>query len=250
MKRKQYTGSGIALIAVLLVVGYATYNVWGDTTFSWSVPNQTGALTYNGLRLEDTVMTGTVVMAAGSTFTTPEGKLFEPSGGATGVTSVATAVNYMGGTFRTVFTLGTSGIATNGSEEGRGVAFGTFPQGRIHIQSAAVDLVVTNTAAFDANPADVYLVGIGTAAAGDDNTLSSTEVDIIAATTLDTTGNTVSNFTVQADFTAGADTMFDGTSTATKLYWNWACADANITNDVTIGVAGAVAVVWNFVLDD
>jgi len=111
--------------------------------------------------------------------------------GAVAKAGVATDVNYVGGVHYDVVTFtNVVETATDGSDEGESQEILTFPEGRILILGAAINCTVTNTLGFEANPNDVFLVSIGTAAAGDDATLTSTEADIIASTTLDTAGNT------------------------------------------------------------
>jgi len=170
------------------------------------------------------------------------------------VTAAAgSAAEYEGALRRTVITFtNITEIATDGSDEGESQLLYTFPEGRILIIGAAIDTtnsVATN--AFNASTDDIYYTAIGTAAAGDDADLTGTEADIIAKASNDTTSDTVLDFSWEADMTAGGDSVFDGTATAVKLYYNFAVADAstkaNVTNTMSVG---SLAVDWVFLGDD
>lgn len=142
---------------------------------------------------------------------------------------------------------------TDGSDEGESQLLYTFPEGRIYILGAAIDAAVTNDSGYEATANDVWFGGIGTAAAGDDATLSGTEQDIIAVTTFDTASGETGHHEWEADMTAGGDTVFDGTTTAVKLYFNAAAADTSIsTNNATCGMqaGGTLAVYWINLGDD
>jgi hypothetical protein len=142
---------------------------------------------------------------------------------------------------------------TDGSDEGESQLLYTFPDGRIYILGAAIDAAVTNNTGYEASANDVWLGGIGTAAAGDDATLAGTEQDVIASTTFDTASATVGHFDWEADMTCGADSVFDGTSAAVKLYFNAAAANTSIsTNNATCGVqaGGKLTVFWIHLGDD
>lgn len=142
---------------------------------------------------------------------------------------------------------------TDGAAAGVSNLLYTFPVGRIYVVSAVINAAVTNDAGFEASPNDVWLGAIGTAAAANDATLTSTEADIIASTTFDTANGTDGHHAWKADMTAGGDSVFDGTSTAVKLYFNAAAADASITtNNATCGMqsGGTLTVYWINLGDD
>ena len=142
---------------------------------------------------------------------------------------------------------------TDGSDEGESQLLYTFPEGRIYILGAAINAAVTNDAGFEASENDIWYGAIGTAAAGDDGDLTGTEADIIDKTTFDTAGGTDGHHEWEADFTAGADTVFDGTDTPVKLYFNAAAANTSIsTNNATCGMqaGGTLAVYWINLGDD
>ena len=142
---------------------------------------------------------------------------------------------------------------TDGSDEGESQLLYTFPEGRIYILGAAIDAAVTNDSGYEATANDIWYGAIGTAAAGDDGDLTSTEADIIDKTTFDTADGADGHHEWEADFTAGADTVFDGTATAVKLYFNAAAANTSIsTNNATCGMqaGGTLAVYWINLGDD
>jgi len=196
-----------------------------------------------------TVPTGDVTLTAGS-FIDSVGTFGEGLAGA-GVASVATAVEYRGVVHETVLTFGTvAETFTDSSDEGESTNLYTFPQGRILILGAAIDASVTCSTNFGANPNDLFYVGIGSAAAGDDATLSGTEQDIIAVTTLDTVGNTKWTFAWEADMTAGGDSVYDGTASAKVLYFNTCVADSSISEDTTATLTGILRLTWIFLGDD
>ena len=207
----------------------------------------TGDLT---LTAGDVILTaGDVTLTAGS-FTDSVGTFGEGLAG-TGVTSVTTAAEYRGVVHETVLTFGTVvETFTDGDDEGESTNIYTFPQGRILILGAAIDASVTCSTNFGANPNDLFYVGIGSAAAGDDPTLSETEQDIIAVTTLDTVSNTVWTFAWEADMTAGGDSVYDGTASAQVLYFNTCVADTSISADTTATLTGILRLTWVFLGDD
>jgi len=133
---------------------------------------------------------------------------------------------------------------------GDGQQIFTFPEGRILILGAALDATTVTTTNYNASTADIFTTGIGTATAGDDDALTSTEVDIIASTNNDTAGGGTASFTWEADMTSGADSVFDGTSTPVSLYVNTACAAANNSADNIVSASGTLNVVWVYLGDD
>ncbi|MFH1604471.1 MAG: hypothetical protein ABIH03_11255 [Pseudomonadota bacterium] len=167
--------------------------------------------------------------------------------GATTITDVAGAVRRTTITFASVIE-----TLTDGSDEGESQLLMTFPEGRILIIGAAIDADTANGGAemWEASDNDHYFVGIGTAAAEDDATLSGTECDIIAAQDNDTAAGATTTFTWEADMTAGADTVFDGTATAVALYFNTCAADTSLDATGTITLTGSMTVIWVWLGDD
>ena len=163
----------------------------------------------------------------------------------------STVVNYRGQVNTTVITFASiSETATDGSDEGESQIIYTFPEGRILIIGAAIDANVVNTDDFEASDNDHYFVGIGTAAAGDDATLSGTEQDIIAVNDIDTAAGVTLTTSWEADMTSGADSVFDGTAAAVSLYFNTCVADDQIDDDMTVTPSGVLTVTWVFLGDD
>jgi len=159
-------------------------------------------------------------------------------------------VETFGAVNKTTITFNNSMTATDGSAEGETEKIYTFPAGRIYILGGAINATIVNTAtAADTN--DIFLMGIGTAAANDDADLSdSNETDVFAGPTLEAGAVTLTN-QWEGDFTSGGDSVFDGTSTAASLNLNMGIADACITtNNFTATVTGTATVFWINLGDD
>jgi len=159
-------------------------------------------------------------------------------------------VETFGAVNKTTFTFANTMTATDGTAEGETEKIYTFPAGRIYILGGAIDATIVNTAT-EADANDVFLVGIGTAAANDDADLSdSNETDVFAGPTLEDGAVTLTN-AWEADFTSGGDTVFDGTSTAATLNLNMGIADASITTgNFSATVTGSGTVFWINLGDD
>jgi len=182
---------------------------------------------------------------------TPQSREDETLFAAGTVGGSSTVVDYRGQAVTTVITFsGISETATDGTDEGESQIIYTFPEGRILIIGAAIDANVVNTDDFEASDNDHYFVGIGSAAAGDDATLTGTEVDIIAANNIDTTAGATLTTSWEADFTAGGDIVLDGTAAAKSLYFNMCVADTQIDDDMTVTPSGVLTVTWLFLGDD
>ena len=182
--------------------------------------------------------------------------------GLTGVSNataeaVGSAVEYVGAVHSIVYTFTNVVLSlTNGADNADSEALLTFPEGRIYILGAAINgTVACTTNVWEDSANDVFYVGIGTAAAGADGTLSGTEQDVIAVTTLDTVaaggdGGTVFSFDWEADMTAGADSAFDGSASAVKLYANSCVADTSLSGDATVTITGSARIHYIFLGDD
>ena len=171
--------------------------------------------------------------------------------------AVGSAVEYVGAVHSIVYTFTNVVLSlTNGADNADSAALLTFPEGRIYILGAAINATVAcTTNVWENSPNDIFYVGIGTAAAAQDATLSSTEQDVIAVATLDTVaaggdGGTVFSFEWEDDMTAGADSVFDGTASAVKLYANTCVADTSISGDVTVTITGSARFHYIFLGDD
>jgi hypothetical protein len=93
-----------------------------------------------------------------------------------------------------------------------------------------------------------FVRGFGTAAAGDDNALTSTEADVIPSTSIDTTAGTV--LTNAFDAVLAAAIVMNGTSAAKALYLNLAIDDDNMDADVTNTVSGTITLLTTKVRDN
>lgn len=194
------------------------------------------------------------------TNTVTVGSTIQASGGVYGVgvglasNGVCTAAHVTPCVQKTVLTFAAiTHTFTDGSDEGESQLLYTFPKGRIYILGAAIDAAVTNNAGYETSPDDIWYGAIGTAAAGDDGDLTSTEADIIAKTTFDTAGGADGHHDWKGDMTCGADTVFDGTATAVSLHFNAAAANTSIkTGNATAGIqaGGTLTIFWVLLGDD
>lgn len=171
------------------------------------------------------------------------------------VSGLATATERWGSVRTVVLALtvdGATALSLPDGDHGDGTNVYNITEGRIAIIGAAINAYVTVGTNFNATADDEFYVGIGTAEAGDDNTLSSTEQDIIAVKTCDTASGTTSNFTWQADLTIGGDLMFDGTSTAVGIWVNSCVADSDNGSSAAnpVSVTGTLAIAYMWLLDD
>jgi hypothetical protein len=139
---------------------------------------------------------------------------------------------------------GANDIDVADGDKTTGVKVYDFPAGRILILGATINALVTTNNAFNANPNDVYYVGVGTAdgTQAADADLTNTEQDIIPKTTLDSVGNTDLDLDWHAALAASA--QFDGTSTAVDLYVNVAVPAASNSKASTHAVTGTMTVTW------
>lgn len=131
--------------------------------------------------------------------------------------------------------------STGGSNTGGGgLKIYDFPEGNLFVLGATMSLSVTAGAGGITDTAQM-VAALGTAAAGTDGTLSSTEADIIPSSAATLTGG--ANAAVTGKSTATP--VFDGTATAKDLYLNFAVPDAGMgSGDDTVSVTGTVVVHW------
>lgn len=123
-----------------------------------------------------------------------------------------------------------------------GLKFFDAPEGLLHVLGAVADLVVTKSSAgvndtFDGDFA------VGTVTASNNNTLSSTEANIIPSTA---TPQAVAGETTAKGVSTAAATL-DGTATANDFYLNFLVDDAD--HDVTstpanLVVSGTIVLHW------
>lgn len=117
----------------------------------------------------------------------------------------------------------------------------TLPAGNIVFLGATCDLAITAGAGGISDTAAV-VAGVGTVTVGTDNaTLTLTEQNLVpstAATLTDGVGSAKGK-----SVTAGI-AVFDGTSTATEAWLNFAVPDSDSTGDDTLTVSGTVTLLW------
>ena len=159
------------------------------------------------------------------------------------------------GNYRTtVFTL--SGVKMALTDVASTVAYTSqkiydFPVGHIYIQSAVADLTLTADAAGVNNNWDGDF-GLGTAAADNNNSLSSTEDDILPTTAV-AAGTSDKIGVAKGVSTANEHVVFDGSSTAKDLYLNVLVddEDQNVTGTPTnLIAAGTITLNWIFMGDN
>lgn len=138
----------------------------------------------------------------------------------------------------------------DGGDVGGSTNLLTFPEGRILIIGAAIDATVITTNAWNPSAADTFVVAVGSVAAAADNALTSTEADILASLTCDTASGGTLTFAWEADMTAGADSVFDGTATAVSLFLNVATDDDNTAAAVSVWFTGVFNVFYVWLGDD
>lgn len=142
---------------------------------------------------------------------------------------------------KSVFTFSSATITLADAGINAHLDFYTFPSGMVKILGASVDIVVTNTANFNASDNDHFYLAVGTADGSGD--LTTTEQDIIAKTDFDTAGGT----DLAHDWGASTDTvtgLLDGHSTAANLRVNLYIPDANDNDTNIISMTGTLTVVW------
>lgn len=245
---------GMATLSNLLVQGSQT-NV-GNTVDSGN-RSISGSLTVTGNATSKTVVTSGSITAGDSLSVGTNLTLgVKTLGYGTNLTTISTSLvcsvaAYVGAVHHDIITF-TNVLETfaDGSDEGEDQELVKFPEGRIYILGAALNATLTNSPTFEAAGADRYWVGIGTAAADDAATLASTECDIITATVIDTASGVTCTNEWEADFTAGADSVFDNTAGALKFYFNMATSNGNLSADASVRMTGTLAVDWLLLGDD
>lgn len=125
-------------------------------------------------------------------------------------------------------------MTDNGTDGSGGLKIYDFPAGEITILAATTSLTYAYSSATDS----AVISSLGTATAGADATLTSTEADVIASTA---TAIATSAGTFNGCSTAVG--VFNGTATAKDLYLNIATA-TNPGGNQTMTATGDVTVVW------
>jgi hypothetical protein len=238
----------LTALVVAALVGFVTFDARAWETDRADVEH-TGVHVFNESGSVD--LRGTTKIS-GTTLTATAAELnaLEALGFGTVGTNGTSVVESYGAVNKTTITFNNTLTATDGSAEGETQVIYTFPAGRIYILGGALNATIVNTAT-EADTNDVFLMGIGTAAANDDADLSdSNETDIFAGPTLEAGAVTLTN-QWEVDMTSGGDTVFDGTSTAVTLNLNMGIADACIkTTGFSAAVTGSGTVFWINLGDD
>lgn len=126
-------------------------------------------------------------------------------------------------------------VVTDGAgDKGSGVKVYDFPAGAVTVLGA----VFNGTATVSAGATNTSVMAMGTAAAANDNALTSTEADVIPSVSCAAAG------TNAVDTVLAAAIVLDGTATAKDLYINWAIDDDNMNADTTNTVTGTVSIYW------
>lgn len=219
-------------------------DVSGATTFD-------GAVTLGDAAGDDITFTGTPKSANG--IGTP----------GTGVT----AVEYGDGIWhKTVLTLdltGANGITLADGSHGSGKLIYTWPEGIILDELYFTDLVITNTANFNADPNDYFYVSLGLMLANDDGDLSDNNGGDVYDSKLFPEAAVCRIYpnTCKEDTVSGTDTSHDGhwqsgysatingTDTPIPVYINIAVPDACNSGSNDFTVTGTVILSWRLLGD-
>lgn len=142
---------------------------------------------------------------------------------------------------KTILTLTNVSVAT--TDAGASGAYGgleiyDFPLGVISFLGATTNLTLARVGTGLTTTAAI-VAAVGSATAGADATLTSTEADYIASTAC--------TFTAGASAFAGISTaaaQFDGHATAKKAFLNFAVVDAGSTANDAILVNGTITLIW------
>jgi len=195
-----------------------------------------------GYPLVEITSTGTELnLMDGVTATTEELNAADVSAltNAVGSNAVTTVVETIQPVQKLVITMAAVTLtATDSSAEGESQQIGTFPAGNIAVLSSVANMSVVSSA----GATNVFVMSVGTVAASDHADLTSTEVDLIPSTQLDTTGGTI--LTNDFDAVLGAPASFDGTTTAKAIILNYGIADIDMDDNVTNSVTGSLTLMY------
>jgi len=120
----------------------------------------------------------------------------------------------------------------------------TFPEGAIIVHGSLVDLVVSAPSITDNDE-----IGLGSAAAADDDTLTGTEEDILTGAAGGAITSAGTNY--EANGLPGTSpVLFDGTAAAVTANLNLCSGTGNTWGAAdTITVAGTVTILWSYLGD-
>ncbi len=154
---------------------------------------------------------------------------------AAGVTAVETVNGALHTLVLTLVNAAVTLVKNGTSTGGGGTAIYNFPQGIIQPLGGSSNLTVAN-----ANDKS-FLASVGSAAAGTDGTLTSTEISFLpstAATTSTGAGTCKMKSTVTTPTPGG---MLDGTSTPVVMYLN-SCLNADATGSEALTYSGTIQI--------
>lgn len=161
--------------------------------------------------------------------------------------SVAKASTTGDATFKTtVLTLDELDVTmTDGGANGSigSVKLFDFPQGLVAVDLAVTDLTVEVAAGIGATA--TFKHALGTAAEATNDTLDSTQANILPST-----NTTLADSAGTAKGVSTTPLIINGTSSAGAVYLNFGVADAGSTANSTATVSGTVKLVWKFAGDN
>ena len=163
------------------------------------------------------------------------------------VGSFSTKVEQFGPLFQVTFTLNNVGQTVVNGTEYQSTELATLPEGRFYVIGAVATLQQKTTSALAStlNASSTGAISVGTAAASD-TTLSSTMVDLIPSTAF-TSSATVNVAGTAVNAVLASPAVFDGTSSAKKVYLNTAYATTtDVDGDATQTISGTIRItfVW------
>ena len=148
----------------------------------------------------------------------------------------------------TLTVTGASLVTLADGAHGAGKVEFTFPAGLIYIVGCTATGTIVNATNFNASANDTYSFAIGTATAGDDADLTSTEANILPKQTIDTASGTLASQVIGAVSTTPA--VFNGVNTPVAAYLNYAIADACNHASNTFGTSAMIVKIWYYNLGD
>lgn len=215
----------------------------GDMSMQQAATTELGsALASFGLRASGSAYPITTSGAVALSGVTTMGDVRTTSGAGAVVAGMCTAVEYGDGVVhKTVLTLSMTGATKDidllDGDHGLGAKIYDMPAGRILLLGATIDATV---AYIDAATTGNFVVSVGSVTAADDETLSSTEADVIPSTTI--AGAATPKAWHGALATSAA---FDGTGTAMDIFVNVACPNAsNSATAQTYSFTGTLTLTW------
>jgi len=238
------------LVSLVAAVGLVVLCVgWDQVNTSADGLNVKGGT----LKIDGTAVTATAAelnIMDGVTSTAAELNRLDTSavtnGAAAGNSTAVETIS--GGSYKTVITLNqVLPLADGGFQVSSNIY--TFPQGVILIEGAVLDATGTMGAdGMNNSTADLYNFSVGTTAADNgDGTLSTTEVDVIPSTSIDTINGT--NLVNAIHAYGPVPARHDGSSSAIALYASMGIPAANDAAANTNTITGTLTLYWKLLGD-